>query len=216
MRLDEKFRPRDWGEVVGQDKAIKLFRRFEERGMLAGRAYWVVGASGIGKTTVAEIAASKIADPFNIQRLMAGEVTMSTLREIRASMTMRPLGVLPGHALIINEAHGLRKDVIRGFKDLLEMIPDHMAVFFTTTRNEEATLFDDGNSEDAGPFRDRCTVVNLTNQGLSKASAQRALEIARGEDLDGKPLENYIKLAKKCNNSMRRMLSLIEAGEMMD
>lgn len=216
MNLAEKYRPREWQDVIGQEKAVKLFRRFESRGMLGGRAYWIVGQSGQGKTTIAEIAASKIADPANILRLMAGEITMSVLQDIRRGMHMLPLGKLPGKAIIINEAHGLRKDVVRGLKDILEQITPHVAIFFTTTRQEESNLFDDSCTEDAGPFRDRCTVVPLTNQGLAKPFAERAREIAQAENLDGKPVEAYIKLAQKCKNSMRAMLMRIESLEMTD
>jgi DNA polymerase III delta prime subunit len=216
MRLDEKYRPKNWEQVIGQDKAVKLFKMFEERGKLTGRGFFVTGKSGQGKTTLVEIAASKIADPVNIIRWMASEVTVATLKELRRVMAYIPMGVLPGKAIVINEAHGLRKDVIRGFKDVLETLPEHVSVFFTTTKKEgERNLFDDGNTEDANPFRDRCTCVNITDQGLAPVFAERAKEIAEEEGLDGKPIESYLKLAKNSKNSMRRMLSLIESGEMM-
>ena len=57
MRLFEKYRPRMWSELVGQDRAVKLARRIIERPGFDRGAFWIEGAgqhnSGIGKTSLA-------------------------------------------------------------------------------------------------------------------------------------------------------------------
>lgn len=212
MILSEKYRPKALNEVLGQPKAVAVLTRFKANQSLAGRAYWIVGASGTGKTTLARIIASEIADDFFVQEIAASDLTCAAIREMEKDMSVSAWGK-GGKAYIINESHGLRQDAIRMLKDTLERLPKHVAIVFTTTKNESENLFDC--AEDVSPFIDRCTTIALTNQGLAKVFAERALEIARAENLDGRPLEEYIRLAQKCKNSMRAMLAKIEAGEML-
>jgi len=63
--LFEKYRPTTFDEVLGQDKAINKVKLLLERGW-GGRAWWLSGASGTGKTTIAKIIASQGADDFYV------------------------------------------------------------------------------------------------------------------------------------------------------
>jgi DNA polymerase III gamma/tau subunit len=52
--LTEKYRPQAWSDVVGQDKTVNRILALRERG-LAGRAFFISGQSGTGKTTIARL-----------------------------------------------------------------------------------------------------------------------------------------------------------------
>ena len=211
--LFEQYRPVTWADVVGQDKTIAKIKALAKRG-LSGRAYWISGQSGTGKTTIARLIAQEIADAHNIEELDAGDITVAQLQTAENAMNTYGFGIKPGKAYIINEAHGLKRAAIRQLLVLLERLPSHVAVIFTTTCEGQDLLFDE--QEDASPLLSRCIQIELSRRDLAQAFAQRAQAIAKTENLDGKPIAAYLKLVQRHRNNMRAVLQSIEAGEMME
>ncbi len=211
-KLFEQHRPKVLSDVLGQPKAVKTIQRLMERG-IGGRALWLAGASGTGKTTLAKIIAASIADDLYISEYdSADQLSVSELDKIEDSMSYFAFGK-GGKAFIINEAHGLRKQTIRRLLGILERIPDHCVFIFTTTKEGQESLFED--NIDASPLLSRCSRIQLTNQGLAKPFAEHCRAIATSENLNGKPVESYIKLAARCKNNCRMMLQEIESGCML-
>lgn len=212
MSLYEQFRPGSFGAVLGQDRAVSTLKRLCGAG-IGGRAVWISGASGTGKTTLARIAAGTIADGFFMQEYDAADALLSAeIDSIERQMCLYG-GGKGGRAFIINEAHGLKKSATRRLLGILERIPKHVCFIFTTTRIGQESLFED--NIDASPLLSRCIVVNLTNQGLAKVFAVHCRKIATDAGLNGKPMQSYIRLAQDCKNNCRAMLQAIEAGDMM-
>ena len=210
--LFEKYRPNSFDEVLGQEKAIQKVKLLLDRGW-GGRAWWISGASGTGKTTIAKIIAQQGADSLYITEYdSADSMTVSELDRIEQDMSYYASGK-GGRAYIINEAHGLRKPIIRRLLGLLERLPKHICFIFTTTKTGETSLFED--QIDAQPLLSRCAKIELTNQGLAKVFAEHCHKIADQENLNGKPIESYIKLAQNCKNNCRQMLMAIETGDML-
>jgi DNA polymerase-3 subunit gamma/tau len=210
--LYEKYRPKTFEGVLGQAKAIKQISRLQSRG-IAGRAYWISGQSGTGKTTIAKLLAAEVADDFFVDELDAGQLTPARLSEIEKTSNIKGWGK-GGRAVIINEAHGLRKPAIRQLLVMLERIPRHVIWIFTTTIEGQDNLFEE--SEDSHPLLSRCIEIALARRGLADPFATRAKEIAQAEGLDGQPLQKYKRLLQDCRNNMRQALQQIEAGVMCD
>ncbi len=89
--LFEQYRPSSWREVVGQDAALKQVHRVGCRGY-AGRAWWLCGPAGTGKTTLARLIAAEVASDWHIHELDASEATPAALREIETSMATYGMG----------------------------------------------------------------------------------------------------------------------------
>lgn len=211
-QLHEKYRPQTLADVIGQDKACKTVSRYIQKSV-GGRAFWISGISGSGKTTLARIIAASIADDLYITEYdCADQITVSALDKIERDMQYKGFG-RGGKAYVINESHGLRKAAIRRLLGLLERLPDYVCFVFTTTRQGQEALFED--NIDAGPLLSRCINISLTSQSLARAFGEHCRGIAARENLNGKPIEAYIKLAARCKNNCRAMLQEIESGSMI-
>lgn len=211
--LYEQYRPKCWEEVIGQDKAVSRLLALRDKRGLGGRAFWISGPSGTGKTTVARLIAAEVADEFATEELDARALTVSALREIEASSWYRSLGK-GGRAYLVNEAHGLRRDVIEHFLIMLERLCPHVVFIFTTTNEGQEKLFE--GCDDTAPLLSRCLDFPMAQRGLAEAFAARVQQIAQAEGLDGKPIKAYVELVKQCRNNFRMALSAVEAGKMLD
>src|SRR5580765_424050 len=116
--LFERFRPRTWSDVVGQDKAVTMLKRVSA----GGKAFLFAGPSGSGKTTLGRLVADSIAEPWHIEEIDAQDCTLDYLRGVESAMAYKGMGAKIGKAWIVNECHSLRYTVLTRFLTLLEAL----------------------------------------------------------------------------------------------
>ncbi len=91
IALYRKYRPENWGEVIGQDHIVKAIGGALEAGKVA-HAYLLCGPRGTGKTTIARIIARELGSSVNdIYELdAASNRGIDDVRSIRDSVHTLP------------------------------------------------------------------------------------------------------------------------------
>lgn len=211
MKLCDKYAPKRLAEIVGQDKAVERVRRIIGREGFDGAAFMVYGPSGMGKTSIARALANELVkSEYDVIELDGEACTVDAVRDARRTMSLTTIS--GGFRVwIVNESHAMTPKAVQAWLTCLDPLPRNNVVIFTTTEYSE-----DLYGEFTTPFASRCMMIALTNQGLANAFAERAMTVAKAENLDGQPLPAYVKLVQKHKNNLRAVLNDIESGCMVE
>lgn len=214
MQLVEKYRPKSFGEVVGQDAALKQLLLLKNQGW-EGQRILIVGGSGGGKTSIARLVAEQASCGWPYIEIDAQKLTVDVLSKIEEQCQGRVLGG-GVHVFVVNEIHTMSSRIVSNLQTVLE-IPCATRTslwIMTTTDKGQKHLFD--TRFDAIPFLSRFTYVETSSdEATMEAFARRAMFIAQAEHLDGQPLSAYRQLAKECDCNLRQMIQRIAGGSML-
>lgn len=203
--LAEKFRPKTWDDVVGQDKLKQQIDTIRNTGGLLGQVFWLQGASGTGKTTIARLLADEVQPYFDRNEIDAADLSLDQIREWEDLCRRSPIGCA-GWSFIVNEAHNLRAASIERLLTTLEkpVVVKNSFWCFTTS---EKLLF-------GVPFGSRVDQFTMSqDEQVTLSFALRLRQIAQQENLDGQPLEAYVALVRRHHHNIRECLRVIGRGE---
>lgn len=131
--LTRKYRPTTWDEVVGHDAQINALMNAIEKN--ASQCYLFTGGSGLGKTTLARIAAAAVGCKSEdlIQVDAATKTGIAEMREVQEELTYRPVGEGAVKAIIVDEVHALSKPAVQSLLKVTEEPPEWAYWFLCTT-----------------------------------------------------------------------------------
>lgn len=132
MTLHTRYRPKKFSEVIGQKSVVTSLQAALEKNK--SRTFLFTGPTGVGKTTLARIAA-KVAGckPNDIQEIDAATYTgIDDMRAITAPLQYTPIDG-QHKALIIDEAHALSAAAWKALLKPLEEPPLWLSWFLCTT-----------------------------------------------------------------------------------
>ena len=125
-----KYRPRAFGEVVGQENIITILQN-QVKTQQVRQAYLFTGGAGTGKTTVARILADSVNSEV-IEIDAASNNGVEQVREMRENCKFKPIGK-KFKVYIIDEVHMMSTGAFNALLKTLEEPPAHIIFILATT-----------------------------------------------------------------------------------
>ena len=222
-QLHLKYRPKKLDQVVGQDDIVNslenLLSQYREK---IPQSYLFIGPSGVGKTTLARIIATRLHVPTtNII-----EVDAATHGGIQEAKVLKDLVSVPAMTknrkkmLIVDECHALSKQAWQSWLKIVEEPPQHLYLAFCTTEAAKVPK----------TIETRCHMYLLHSvryadivELLLTVSVEEEILLddkqitilARAADGSIRQALNFLSMCRHCksSNEIRRVLAAADVGE---
>lgn len=162
--LHTRFRPTRFKDVIGNEDEVVAF--YDAVKAKRQQTYLLIGPSGVGKTTLARIAAKTLGcvAPFGMSEINAAKYTgVDDMRAVE-DMTIYHAFGSPARAIIIDECHSLSPNAWQSLLKATEEPPKNVYWFFCTTNPIKVPA----------TVRTRALTINLAS--ISEAKIQKLVE----------------------------------------
>lgn len=201
--LTESYRPRRIADFIGLDKPKRLAAK------LVAKPYdsaWVfVGASGMGKTTLALAIAEEL--DAELHHVPSQRCTVEAIDAIRRRCQYVPMLGKRMHLVLVDEADQMSVAAQLALLSMLDSTNRAPNTIFIFTCNETLRLQD--------RFLSRCGVVEFSSYGVAKETAEMLARVWADEVSEDVPAPNFQRIVKESNNNIRAALMQLQQEIMM-
>lgn len=198
MLLVEKYRPLTIDSFIGIDDA-----RADAADLVANpyaSAWLFVGASGTGKTTLAQAIASEL--NAELHHIASQSCTVDTVKELRKRLALAPMFGSKWSVVIVDEADEMSSQAENAWLSLTDSTnrPSDTIIIFTCNSTEKLK----------DRFLSRCEVVKFSTYGIAKETTDLLARVWKDETEDASPAPNFARIVKEANNNIRESLQVLQ------
>lgn len=196
--LTDKYRPTRTSDFLGLDKAKRLCSKLIANPFES--YYLFVGASGMGKTTLALALANEL--DAELHHVPSQSCTVEAIERIHAKCQYVPMLGKKCHFILIDEADQMSMAAqlcLLSMMDGTRKAPNTIIVY---TCNETTRLHD--------RFLSRCIAVDFSSYGIAKDATAMLERVWSEEAPATAPAPNFARLVKEANNNVRAALMSLQ------
>lgn len=198
MLLVEKYRPTKIADFIGVDTA-----REDAASLIASpysSAWTFVGASGTGKTTLAQAIAAELG--AQVHHIASQNCTVETVKNLRHSLAFAPMFGSRWHVVIVDEADEMSDAAENAWLSLTDSTnrPVDTIIIFTCNSTEKLKQ----------RFLSRTEVVEFSTYGIQKDAAELLADVWLKETGGAVPNPNFARIVKEANGNIRESLQVLQ------
>lgn len=214
MILVEKYRPITFDSFIGITEAVQDARDLVAQP--ASSAWLFVGASGTGKTALAQTIGAALAAEVHL--ISSQNCTVDTVRALRDRLAYAPMFGASWHLVIVDEADEMSPAAQNAWLSLTDSTnrPEQTIIIFTCNETELPEGVKMKRLRDIIPerlkdrFISRCEVVRFSTYGIAKDTADLLARVWEAETGNAVPAPNFVRIVKEANTNVRESLQVLQ------
>ena len=195
--LAEKYRPKTIDSFIGLDKQRKVIAAFAARPVSC--AWLFLGASGVGKSTMALALAEQVAGELHL--IPSQNCNVQAIDDVARMCAYVPMMGKKWHVILADEADQMTPAAQLKLLSKLDSTDPLQQTIWIFTANDCTRL--------EKRFLSRCRVLEFSNYGMREHLAKLLAEVWKAETGKDGSL-NWERIAKESNGNVRDALNVLE------